>query len=144
MYYRARKLKEYLEENMHGAFGNVEEPSPDFHAFHFYDVLSYGDHDLESHILVDESTIVQLEIVVAYKIVDDKNCLAVVEYINELNSKYKIGKFYADKHGSIILQAAIPTDSSCNPAFIEFVIDILSAAILEEYDGLLQKAYLRN
>ncbi len=77
-------------------------------------------------VILDSSIYGIVRVVVGSKVVNDKNESDLGVYINEMNSRYKVFKYYTVEDGSLILDACLPaSDEGFEPDIVRTILDVI-------------------
>lgn len=138
---KAQKYSDFLKANNLYMF-KVQGLQHEMNTVVYRTFLEVAGNNLPAMIVIDDSIYVMLEVRVAAGVVKDNNKAAVMDFINKMNGKFKVFKYYVDEEGSIILESCIPaTDNEFAPSLVQAVIDVV-VRHLNEYNAETMKTIL--
>lgn len=137
---KAEKFKKILEDNKINVF-SAEIMEDDLKSAVFRSRIEVNGQQLPMAIIIDESifTIIRTQVIAG--ITADKRA-KVVDYVNEINEKFKIFKYYLASDGALCLDVCIPfVDETFDSNMIHLMLDVLVKHINETYPQLMQKVW---
>lgn len=141
---KAKMFKQYLEEHKITAFTS-ENLDDELKSTVFRSHMVVAGQNLETIVLLDASIYGMLRVNVGGKLVNEANKEAILNYLNELNGKFKVFKYYVTDEGTIILDSCILLDSSApNGEMIYTVINVVLKHLEEYYPQLMEKIWSKN
>lgn len=139
---KAQKFNEYLSDNGIEKFFQVEEVENDVHPVLYRSFMEVSGQNLPAMLVIDDSIYVMLQVRVGSGLVNDKNKLAVLNHINQLNDKFKVFKYYVAESGDIVIESCIPSsDEKFVPDMVHAVINIIFDHLGEEYPKLMKTVW---
>lgn len=132
-----KNLKELNLENL-----QKQEIDDQVHTVIFRSNLDIKKTLLPMAIFVDDTIYVNVRIqLIAKLLTDKKKEQKVTEYLNQLNEKYKIFKFYINANKELLLDCCIPylTVETFEPKLIRVIIEAAGQFLLTEYADVLKK-----
>lgn len=139
---KAQKFNEYLSANGIEKFFQVEEVENDVHPVLYRSFMEVSGQNLPAMLVIDDSIYVMLQVRVGSGLVNDKNKLAVLNHINQLNDKFKVFKYYVAESGDIVIESCIPSsDEQFVPDMVHAVINIIFDHLGEEYPKLMKTVW---
>ena len=77
-------------------------------------------------VILDASIYGLVRVIVGSKVVNEKNESDLAAYINEMNSRYKVFKYYTVEDGSLVLDACLPaSDEAFEPDIVRTILDVI-------------------
>jgi hypothetical protein len=138
---RAQTFQEYLQENSIDCF-TAEEIDDELNTSVFRSRMEIAGQTLPLVVILDDSIYGILRIQIAPQALKETNKQALLEYINELNRRYKVFKYYVTADGDLCLDCCIlrEADQATGP-LIYTVIDVALKHLTEEYPILMRKIW---
>lgn len=131
-----KKLKELNLENL-----QKQEIDDHVHTVIFRSNLDVNKTMLPMAIFIDDTIYVNVRIQLTAKLVADKKKeQKITEYLNQLNEKYKLFKFYINGNQGLLLDCCIPylSDEAFEPRLVRTIIDAAGHFLLAEYGKVLK------
>lgn len=140
---KAERLQAYFaEKNLN--FFQVQEMTDEFNTVLFRSNIEIQKQVLPTVIVTDDTiwTIIRTQIVAGAVTADKK--AAVNEFLNDLNMKYKLFKFYATDSGDINIDICAPTiPSNFDPEMIRSLIQIEVEQLEELYLKIMELVWAK-
>ncbi|MDR2007122.1 MAG: YbjN domain-containing protein [Acidaminococcales bacterium] len=111
---KAEKFREFLTESKINFFG-AETVGGEALTVLFRTTLNVHRQQLPLIFFTDTSIYTMIRILIIPAVMNNNNRTKVIEYLNELNSKYKIFKYSVTGDGDIVLDISLP----CLPEFFD-------------------------
>ncbi|MEG0797378.1 MAG: YbjN domain-containing protein [Acidaminococcaceae bacterium] len=138
---KAEQWQSFLTENKITCF-SVEEMNNEINTVVYRAFLEIKGQKLPTMLVVDDSIYGMLQVRVAEALVTEDNKTAVLTYINELNKKYKVFKYYVGDKGDLCLDSCMPsTGEGFDPNIVHAVIDVVLKHLNDEYPVLMRKIW---
>lgn len=140
---KALKFQEFLMENNIDVF-STESVEDDYSTVIFRSRIEAKGQILPMAILIDTSifTVIRTQIITG--IPDDKRS-ALKEYLNELNTQYKIFKYYLREDGTIYLDICLPfVDETFDSKMIQLMLSVLVQHLEEAYEDIMAQVWHKN
>ena len=135
---KAEKWNTFLTDNKITCFG-VEEVKNEMHSVVYRAFLEVQGQKLPSMLVVDDSIYTMFQVLVAEKVVNDKNRGDVEHMLNDLNQKFKVFKYYVGDNGNLCLDSCMPsTGETFDVNIVHAVIDVILKHLTEEYPKLMK------
>lgn len=140
---KAEQLQAYLTEKKLNFF-QVQEMTDEFKTVVFRSNIEIKGQNLPTIIITDETiwTLIRTQIVAGAVSADQK---AVVEdFLNGLNQKYKVFKFYVTDGGDIHMDICVPTiNEKFDPEMIRSLIQIAVEQLTEIYPQIMKTVWAK-
>ncbi len=140
---KAEQLQAYFtEKNLN--FFQVQEMTDEFNTVVFRSNIEIQKQALPTVIVTDDTiwTIIRTQIVAGAVTADKK--AAVNEFLNDLNMKYKVFKFYVTDNGDINIDICAPTVTSrFDPEMIRSLIQIEVEQLEELYPQIMELVWAK-
>ncbi len=140
---KAEQLQAYFaEKNLN--FFQIQEMTDEFNTVLFRSNIEIQKQALPTVIVTDETiwTIIRTQIVAGAVTADKK--AAVNEFLNGLNMKYKLFKFYATDSGDINIDVCVPTVAAkFDPEMIRSLIQIEVEQLTELYPQIMEVVWAK-
>ena len=144
MYSKAVKFEKFLNEKEIKCF-QKEEIKDELETVVFRSFMEVEGQNLPIVVITDRSIYTIIRVQIAGKVVKNHNPEEVLKYVNELNSQYKVFKYFVTEEGDLYLDSCIPsTDEKFDSELIYTVIDVLLKHLLEQYPILMGKIWNTN
>ena len=104
---KAETFKSYLDEQKIEGVFKVEELEDDFDTVIYRSQLDINGNKLPTAVIFDKSVYGMIRLLVAPKVMTEKNQLEVLRLIDSYNRRYKAIKYYIDEAGSLILDVCL-------------------------------------
>ena len=138
---KAEKFQSFLEENKIEAF-TKEDIKDDLNSVAFRSRIEVEGQHLPMIVIIDESIYTMLKVQISAKLVKDSNKNEILDYINDLNRKFKVFKYYVTEEGDLCLDSCIlNTDESFDGRMIQTVLDVVLKHLVEQYPILMRKIW---
>ena len=137
---KAEKFRDFLEDNNINVF-STEILEDDLKSAVFRSRIEVSGQQLPMAVIIDESvfTIIRTQVITG---VDVEKQVKVVEFINEINEKFKIFKYYLTADGGLFLDVCIPfVDETFDSNMIHLMLDVLVRHLTETYPQFMQKVW---
>lgn len=134
---KAEKFNKFLQDNKITCF-NAQELENELHAVLYRSFMEVSGQNLPTMVVLDDSIYGMVQVRVAAAVVKEGRT-DIVEYLNKLNAKYKVFKYYVNENGDIVIESCIPTtDAAFTPEMIHAVIDVILKHLTEEYPNIMK------
>ena len=143
---KAEKFDAFLQENKVPWF-TKEEHSDEFNSVVFGGRLEAASQQFPLFVILDDSVFSFVRIIVTTAPVAPEQRAAVAMYLSELNSKFKIFKYYiGEEDGAVYLDISFPSsDEDFNPGLLlQLIGQVLLPHVEEFYPQLMQTVWGRN
>lgn len=138
---KAKKFKEFLEENRIKCFLE-ENINDDFKTTVFRSYMEIEGQNIPVVIILDSSIYSIVRIMIIPKVLSKHSKNEILDYINELNRKYKVFKYYITQEGDLCLDSCLPSSQeNFNPETIYTIIDVILKHLKEEYPIFMKKIW---
>ena len=138
---KAKKFSLMLEENKITVF-TMRELQDEFNGVAYNSNMEIHGEVLPVAIVMDDSIYAMIAVQVASGKVNDKNVHKVMEFLNELNAKYKITKYSVDEQGNIVLNVCIcSTAKKFDSELIRAVVDVMIKQLEEVYPQIMKQVW---
>lgn len=134
---KAEKFNEVIKNMQEDVF-EVEEMEDETKTVVYRSRMEVQGQLLPTVVVLDDSIYSIIRVFIGSRLVNDENRSRIHAYLNELNSKYKVFKYYEAPDGDIVLDACIP---AATPFFdgeiIPAIIDVILKHLTETYSKLM-------
>ena len=133
---KALKFQEFLIENNINVF-STESVDDEYSTVIFRSRIEAKGQILPMAILIDTSvfTIIRTQIITG---VTEEKCGAIKEYLNDLNTQYKIFKYYLREDGTVYLDICLPfADETFDSKMIQLMLRVLVRHLEAVYGGIM-------
>ena len=138
---KAKKFSLMLEENNITVFA-MRELQDEFNGVAYNSNMEIHGEVLPVAIVMDDSIYTMIAVQVASSKVNDKNVHKVMEFLNELNAKYKITKYSVDEQGNIVLNVCIcSTAENFDSELIRAVVDVMIKQLEDVYPQIMKQIW---
>lgn len=140
---KALKFQEFLVENDIRVF-STESIDDEYNTVMFRSRLEVHGQMLPMAVIIDTSvfTIIRAQIVTG---VNAEKRGIMQDYLNELNSRFKIFKYYLTADGVIYLDICIPfIDETFDGKMVQLMLSILVQQTNEIYEDMMEKVWSRS
>lgn len=134
---KAEKFLEYLQTNNIACFQEEELPD-EFNTVAFRSTMDVLGQVLPIVVITDNTIYSLIRVRVASNVVNEQNEAMVRKYIDELNKKFKLFKYYiqsnGNSNGDLIVDICMPSmDDSFSALLVHSLIGTLLKHLIEEY-----------
>lgn len=133
---KALKFQEFLIENNINVF-STESIEDDYSTVIFRSRIEAKGQILPMAILIDTSifTVIRTQIITG--IIEEKRG-AIKEYLNDLNTQYKIFKYYLREDGTVYLDVCLPfVDETFDSKMIQLMLSVLVQHLETVYEDIM-------
>ena len=96
-------------------------------------------------VILDASIYGIVRVIVGSKVVNEKNESDLAAYINEMNSRYKVFKYYTVEDGSLVLDACLPaSDEAFEPDIVRTILDVILQHLDETFGDTMKTIWADN
>lgn len=96
-------------------------------------------------VILDASIYGIVRVIVGSKVVNEKNESDLAAYINEMNSHYKVFKYYTVEDGSLVLDACLPaSDEGFEPDIVRTILDVILQHLDETFGDTMKTIWADN
>ena len=137
---KAIKFQEFLIDNDINVF-SVNTVDDEYETVIFRSRIETNGQILPMAIIIDTSlfTIIRTQIVTG---IEDNRRDAIKDYLNRLNVKYKIFKYYLQTDGTIVLDICLPfTDEKFDSKLIQLMLNVLVQHLETVYHDIMAKVW---
>lgn len=137
---KAEKFNKFLQDNKITCF-NAQALENEMHSVLYRSFMEVSGQNLPTMVVIDDSIYSMVQVRVAAAVVKEGRH-DIVEYLNKLNAKYKVFKYYVNENGDIVIESCIPTtDDAFTPEMIHAVIDVILKHLTEEYPKIMKTVW---
>ena len=140
---KALKFQEFLMENNIDVF-STESVEDDYSTVIFRSRIEAKGQILPMAILIDTSifTVIRTQIITG--ITEEKRS-SLKDYLNELNTQYKIFKYYLREDGTIYLDICLPfVDETFDSKMIQLMLSVLVQHLEEAYEDIMAHVWHKD
>lgn len=138
---RAQTFQEYLQTNAIDCF-STEDIGDELNTVAFRSHMEVTGQNLPLVVILDDSIYGLLRLQIAPKALKETNKQALLEYINELNRRYKVFKYYISADDDLCLDCCVLHGAEQeNGSMIYTVIDVVLKHLAEEYPVIMRKVW---
>lgn len=138
---KAQKFEAYTKANKMDFFVK-NEVKDDADTIIFQSQLKVKEQLIPLGIITDNTIYTIIRVQVGSKLVREDNKIQLLEYLNQLNRKYKVFKYVAAEDGSIFLDACLPsTNESFDAEIVRVILDVIVDHLGHEYSNIMKKAW---
>lgn len=138
---KAQIFKNYLEEQKIEAF-QADAIDDELKTNVFRSHIIASGQNLDTLVILDNSMYGILRVVIGTQVVNDENRNSVIAFLNELNMKFKVFKYYVADDGTIVLDSCILlNDEQPNGELIYAVISVVVNHLQEFYPQVMAKVW---
>lgn len=135
---KAEKFNKFLEEKQIKFFQS-QEVEGEMNPVVYRSFMEVSNQNLPTMLVIDDSIYVMLQVRIGTGLVNEKNQAAILEHLNQLNSNFKVFKYYTAGKGDVVLESCIPsTNDEFVPEMVHAVIDVILKHLMEEYPKLMK------
>ena len=139
---KAIKFQEFLMDNDIKVFA-TESLEDEFNTVIFRSRIEVHGQMLPMAVFIDMSVFTMIRTQIVAGIAPEKRA-AISEYLNELNTKYKIFKYYLREDGIVYLDICLPfVDETFDGKMIQLMLSILVQHLQEGYEDLMAKVWAK-
>ena len=139
---KVKKFKEFLEKNQIKCFSE-EDFEDELKTTIFRSHMEIEGQKLTVVIVLDSSIYSIVRVMIIPKVLSKHSQREVLEYINELNRKYKVFKYYITQEGDLCLDSCITSSQEdFNSEILYTVIDVILKHLVEEYPIIMKKIWV--
>lgn len=137
---KAEKFNKFLQDNKITCF-NAQALENEMHSVLYRSFMEVSGQNLPTMVVIDDSIYSMVQVRVAAAVVKEGRH-DITEYLNKLNAKYKVFKYYVNENGDIVIESCIPTtDDAFTPEMIHAVIDVILKHLTEEYPKIMKTVW---
>ncbi len=138
---KSDKFDKFLEETEIKVF-NKEAIENEMNSIVYRAHMEVSGQNLPAMVVIDDSIYTMIQVLVSQGTVKEANQAEVESYLNEMNKKYKVFKYYVGEGGNICLDSCITTtDEGFEPGIVHAIIDVILKHLTEEYPNLMRKVW---
>ena len=136
---KAESFKSYLEKNEINAF-IIEEIEDDRNeTVLFRTLLIVGGQHLPAAFIIDKSIFSVIRIQIAPQVLTEENKSRLVQFVNEINFKYKPFKFYFNPAGNFLLDVCIINNTNeIDGKKISLIFNVINNYLNDSYRDLMK------
>ncbi|HCB94168.1 MAG TPA: hypothetical protein DEP57_10265 [Selenomonas sp.] len=140
---KALKFRDFIMDNDINVF-STETIDDDYNTVVFRSRIEARGQLLPMAIFIDTSVFTIIRTQVASGIAKSK-IQKLEEYLNDLNSRYKIFKYYLSQNGSIYLDICLPfVDETFDSKMVQLMLRILVEHLEEIYEDLMAQVWAKD
>ncbi len=140
---KALKFRDFIMDNDINVF-STETIEDDYNTVVFRSRIEAKGQLLPMAIFIDTSVFTVIRTQVASGIAKNK-IPKLEEYLNELNARYKIFKYYLAQNGSIYLDICLPfVDETFDSKMVQLMLRILVEHLEEVYEDLMAQVWAKQ
>lgn len=137
---KAEKFNKFLQDNKITCF-NAQALENEMHSVLYRSFMEVSGQNIPTMVVIDDSIYIMVQVRVAAAVVKEGRH-DITEYLNKLNAKYKVFKYYVNENGDIVIESCIPTtDDAFTPEMIHAVIDVILKHLTEEYPKIMKTVW---
>lgn len=139
---KAEIFQKYLEEKEINAFQMQEIEGDNLNTVVFRSNIEAEGQQLPTMIVTDDSIYTMLRVLVSPKALREDNETELIKVINEINSSYKVFKYYFAENGDLVLDSCVlnPADE-LDGDMVYTVLDVIVKHITSEYREIMKKIW---
>lgn len=138
---KAEKLNAFLEERNITSFA-VEELKDQLNTVVYRSHLAVAGQQLPFIIVTDDSIYTMMQTQIISSAVKEEKKLAVLEYLNGLNERFKSFKYTVNANGDVVLTVCIPVSGEqFEGALAGALIDVILNHLETEYPEMMKKIW---
>ncbi len=135
---KAAAFQKYLDERKINCFTIEEIPNDKLNTVVFRSHIDVAGGRLPVAIILDSSIYGMIRVRIADRVTNEKNELALLKHLNELNRKYKIFKYYFTENDALVLDCYILNKSGqADGDMIYTILNVLVKHITAEYKNIM-------
>ncbi|MBR2214169.1 MAG: YbjN domain-containing protein [Selenomonadaceae bacterium] len=139
---KALKFQEFLMDNDIRAF-STESIDDEYQTVIFRSRLEAKGQQLPMAIYIDMGIFTVIRVQVATGMAGDR-LARIGEYLNTLNARYKIFKYYLRENGSVNIDVCLPfTDETFDAEMIRLMLNILVRHLEENYEEFMEHVWAK-
>ena len=139
---KALKFQEFLVENDIRVF-STESIDDDYNTVMFRSRLEAHGQMLPMAVIIDTSVFTVIRVQIVTGVSSEKRDM-IREYLNELNARFKIFKYYLTSDGVIYLDICVPfVDETFDGKMVQLMLSILVQHTDETYEDMMEKVWSR-
>lgn len=136
---KAESFKAYLNEKNITSFTIDEIKNDQLNSVVFRSNIEINGQQLPTIVILDSSIYGMIRVLVAPKVLNDKNEVGLLKEINTLNKAYKSFKYYFDNEGSLILDCCVLLkEDSADGNLLYTMFEVIIKNLSNEYKKLMQ------
>lgn len=136
---KAESFKAYLNEKNITSFTIDEIKNDQLNSVVFRSNIEINGQQLPTIVILDSSIYGMIRVLVAPKVLNDKNEAGLLKEINVLNKAYKSFKYYFDNEGSLILDCCVLLkEDSADGNLLYTMFEVIIKNLSNEYKKLMQ------
>lgn len=136
---KAESFKAYLDEKKITSFTVDEMKDDQLNSVVFRSNIEINGQQLPTIVVFDSSIYGMIRILVAPKVLNDKNETELFKEVNNLNKTYKSLKYYFDNEGSLIVDCCVLLkDGKVDGDLIYTMFEVIIRNLNSEYKKLMQ------
>lgn len=136
---KAESFKAYLNEKNITSFTIDEIKNDQLNSVVFRSNIEINGQQLPTIVILDSSIYGMIRVLVAPKVLNDKNEAGLLKEINALNKAYKSFKYYFDNEGSLILDCCVLLkEDSADGNLLYTMFEVIIKNLSNEYKKLMQ------
>lgn len=136
---KAESFKAYLNEKNITSFTIDEIKNDQLNSVVFRSNIEINGQQLPTIVILDSSIYGMIRVLVAPKVLNDKNEAGLLKEVNVLNKAYKSFKYYFDNEGSLILDCCVLLkEDSADGNLLYTMFEVIIKNLSNEYKKLMQ------
>jgi deoxyadenosine/deoxycytidine kinase len=134
--------KEEVQREAKAPNGKVSQVPDPLHLVLYHSSLEVEGQALPFLIALDDSMYNMVQVLVSRGTVTDDNRTAVHSYLNEMNKRFKVFKYYTDDGNNICLDSCIcSTEEHFDPSAVTTVLNVIMEHLKKEYPALMKRIW---
>jgi hypothetical protein len=139
---KAQIFKEYLQEKNINCFQVQEIANDAVNTVVFRSTIAVENQELPTAVILDNSIFAMIRVRIANLAVNEEKQAALTQYLNDINSQYKIFKYYLTQDGSLVLDSYILNKpEEVDGDMIYTVLDIIIKHLVAEYKNIMKAVW---
>ena len=135
----AEAFKNYLDEKKIEVFTLEETPDDAQETAVFRSHIIVAGQQLPTIVITDKSIFSLIRVQIAPQVLTDKNKAALLEFVNEENTKYKPFKLYFNANGTLLLDFCLTNaDDELKGDTIYLIFDVIINYLNENYQAMMK------
>ncbi len=136
---KAEAFKAYLEEKNITSFVIDEIKDDKLNSVVFRSNIEINGQQLPTIVVLDSSIYGMIRVLVAPKVLNDKNETELLKAVNTLNKTYKSFKYYLDDDGSLVVDCCVLLkDGTADGDLFYTMFEVIIRNLNSEYKKLMQ------
>lgn len=138
---KVEKFDEFLKTNEIQCFSK-EVLDNEMHSVLYRAHMEIAGQQLPTMIVLDDSIYGMVQVRIAAGVVNEGNRNGIYAYLNGLNKKFKVFKYYEGENGDLCIDSCVTsTQEGFEAPIMHAVIDVILKHLMEEYPVLMRKVW---